>query len=68
MIYLDYAASAPPYPQAAQRQLEVMTEAFGNPGAIHSAGNQARRILQQSRRAIARLLKVREQEVFFTSK
>ena len=67
MIYLDYAASAPPYPQAAQRQLEVMTEAFGNPGAIHSAGNQARRILQQSRRAIARLLKVREQEVFFTS-
>ena len=67
MIYLDYAASAPPYPQAAQRQLEVMTEAFGNPGAIHAAGNQARRILQESRRTIAKLLKVREQEVFFTS-
>lgn len=67
MIYLDYAASAPPYPQAARRQYEVMTEAFGNPGAIHTAGNQARKLLQDARRSLARLLQVREQEVFFTS-
>ena len=67
MIYLDYAASAPPYPQAAQQQLEVSLCAFGNPGAIHTAGNQSRKILHESRMAIARLLKVREQEVFFTS-
>ena len=67
MIYLDYAASAPPYPQAAQKQLEVSLCAFGNPGAIHAAGNQSRKILHESRLAIARLLKVREQEVFFTS-
>ena len=67
LIYLDYAASAPPYPQAAQRQLQVMTECFANPGAIHSAGNRARQLLHQSRAVIARLLNVREQEVFFTS-
>lgn len=67
MIYLDYAASAPPYPQAAQQQLEVSLCAFGNPGAIHTAGNQSRKILHDSRLSIARLLKVREQEVFFTS-
>ena len=67
MIYLDYAASAPPYPQVAERVAQVMTESFGNPGAIHGPGNQARRILQESRRTVARLLGVREQEVFFTS-
>ena len=67
MIYLDYAASAPPYPQAAQKQLETSLCAFGNPGAIHTAGNNARRCLQESRRSLARLLNVREQEVFFTS-
>ena len=67
MIYLDYAASAPPYPQAVQTQLELSLCAFGNPGAIHTAGNNARRCLQESRRTLARLLKVREQEIFFTS-
>ena len=67
MIYLDYAASAPPYPQAAEKQMEVMQSFFANPGAVHTAGNQARRLLQESRRSLARLLKVREQEIFFTS-
>lgn len=67
MIYLDYAASAPPYPQVAERVAQVMAESFGNPGAIHGPGNQARRILQESRRTVAKLLGVREQEVFFTS-
>ena len=67
MIYLDYAASAPPYPQAAEKQMEVMQSFFANPGAVHTAGNQARQILQESRRTLARLLKVREQEIFFTS-
>ena len=67
MIYLDYAASAPPYPQVAERVAQVMTEFFGNPGAIHGPGNQSRRILQESRRTVARLLGVREQELFFTS-
>ena len=67
MIYLDYAASTPPYSQVTQHMARVMTEAYANPGAIHQAGNQARRILHESRRSLARILNVREQEVFFTS-
>ena len=67
MIYLDYAASAPPYPQVAEKVRQVMIDAYGNPGAIHQAGNHARWILHESRRCLARLLNVREQEVFFTS-
>ena len=67
LIYLDYAASSPPYPQVAEKVQQVMLEAYGNPGALHLAGGQARGILREARRTIARLLNVREQEVFFTS-
>ena len=67
MIYLDYAASTPPYPQVVEKARHVMVDAFANPGAIHRAGADARRILLESRRTLARLLNVREQEVFFTS-
>ena len=42
MIYLDYAASAPPFPQVADRMHQVMTDCFGNPGAIHGAATDGR--------------------------
>ena len=67
MIYLDYAASTPPFPQAADRVRDVMLDCYGNPGAIHGAAADGRGILQESRRTLAKLLKVREQEIFFTS-
>ena len=67
MIYLDYAASAPPYPEAAARMQKVMLSAYANPGAIHGAGGQARKILQDSRKIMAKALKVQDREVFFTS-
>ena len=67
MIYLDYAASSPPWPEAARAVYESMQTQFGNPGALHQAGAQARAALQTSRKTIAELLGVRPEEVFFTS-
>lgn len=67
MIYLDYAASAPPYTECAELVHQVMCEAFANPGALHSSGGQARKLLQESRRTMAQLLGVGDREVFFTS-
>lgn len=67
MIYLDYAASSPPWLEAARAVQDAMLTQFGNPGALHQTGGQARSLLQQSRKTIARLLKVRPEEVFFTS-
>lgn len=48
----------------------VMTRhlaAAGNPSSIHSAGRQARRVLEESRETIARSLNARPSEVVFTS-
>lgn len=67
MIYLDYAASSPPFSQVAECVQQTMLQQFGNPGALHQSGGEARSILQESRRTIARLLQVQEREVFFTS-
>ena len=67
MIYLDYAASAPPYPEAIAEMSRVALEAYGNPGGLHRASETARGILQESRKKIAQALGAAEYEVFFTS-
>lgn len=67
MIYLDYAASSPPFPQVIEKMDATAREHFGNPGALHIAGAGARAILQDSRRQIAQSLRVRPEEVYFTS-
>ena len=67
MIYLDYAASAPPFEECADLVRQVMGSLWANPGALHQAGGQARKCLQESRRTMAELLQVGDREVFFTS-
>lgn len=67
MIYLDNAASAVPYEACMEQMYRLSLAHFANPGALHSAGGACRQILQQSRRKMAELLKVRDREVFFTS-
>ena len=67
MIYFDYAASAVPFPEAAREQHRVMLDCFGNPGALHGAAAGPRGLLQEARKSVAALLKVRPEEVFFTS-
>lgn len=67
MIYLDYASSAPICPQVAAIQHQTALECFANPASVHRAGGSARQILQSCRKQLAGLLKVRPEEIFFTS-
>ncbi len=67
MIYLDCAASCPPYPEVLSRISAVAAEAYGNPGSLHRAGASGRKILQESRKILAQLTNVRPEEIFFTS-
>lgn len=55
MVYLDHAATTPMRPEA----VEALTAALavvGNPSSIHSAGQQAKRLLEESRERIAATL------------
>lgn len=67
MIYLDYAASSPPFPEAITKMSDLSRSHFGNPGALHKAGSMGRKILQESRFILAKLTNVRPEEIFFTS-
>ena len=67
MIYLDYAASAPPYEQVYTCMTRVAAETFGNPSSLHGAGAAARRLLRQSRQQMAELVGLSPQNVLFTS-
>lgn len=64
--YLDHAATTPMIPQV----LEAYTAALagiGNPSSIHSHGQQAKRVLEESRERVAAALNCDPIEVVFTS-
>lgn len=67
MLYLDYAATTPPYPEVAEAVREVMLKYYGNPSSIHRVGIEAERLVIQSRESIAGILRVKPSEIVFTS-
>lgn len=65
MVYLDHAATTPMRPEA----IEALTAALavvGNPASIHSAGQHAKRLLEESRERIAATLGADGIEIVFT--
>lgn len=64
--YLDNAATTRPIPQAREAALAAMEE-YGNPGSLHARGIAARRLLDDSRAALAQALGCGAGSVFFTS-
>ncbi len=67
MIYLDYAATAIPYPEVANIFKEAITQITGNPSSQHHFGRKARVKLEQARQEIATCLEVPHQGLVFTS-
>jgi cysteine desulfurase len=67
MIYLDNSATTKPYKPVLESFLKVSEEFFGNPSSLHKIGGQAEKLLQQARSQVARLLKVKDTEILFTS-
>ena len=65
-VYLDHAATTPMLPVA----IEAMSAALGgigNPNSLHASGRAARRLVEESREAIAQGVGCRPSEVIFTS-
>ena len=67
MLYLDYHATTPVYPEVWEAMRPYSVEHFGNPASSHSVGRKARQALEDSRERIAQLLDARPDEVIFTS-
>ena len=66
VVYLDHAATTPLRPEAREAWLEASAN-VGNPSSIHTAGQSARRSLEEARERLAAALDCDAVEVVFTS-
>src|SRR5215475_13079234 len=67
MIYLDYNATTPICDAAREAMLPYLDKHFGNPSSIHAAGRETRAAIDNARDKLARLLRVKPNEIVFTS-
>jgi cysteine desulfurase len=67
MTYLDWAAAAPPNELVHLEAAEVAESSFANPSALHIAGRDANRKLEEARDRIGALLGLKARELSFTS-
>ena len=66
-VYLDYQSAKPVDPRVIDAMLPYFHEKFGNPSSLHSVGDTATRILEESRDTIARFIGADHEEMIFTS-
>src|SRR3954454_4768187 len=65
-VYLDHAATTPMLPVVRSAYVDALG-LVGNPSSIHSQGQQAKRMLEESREVVAASLGAEPIEVIFTS-
>jgi cysteine desulfurase len=65
-IYLDYAATTPVDRRVLDAMRPYFSELFGNPGSLHSFGQEAIAAMDRSRETIARILGAKFEEIVFT--
>lgn len=65
-IYLDYAASTPVEPAVLKAMAPYFTEKFGNPGSLHSFGQEAMGAVDKARETVAKTIGADFHSVIFT--
>ena len=65
--YFDNSATTRCYPEVAEIVVKTMTEHFGNPSAMHLKGVEAEKYVREAAQTLAKILKVNEKEIIFTS-
>lgn len=66
-VYLDNSATTRVFPEVAELMTKIMCEDYGNPSSLHMKGVQAEQYLRYAKETFARVLKVKESEILFTS-
>lgn len=65
--YFDNSATTRCYSKVAEIVVKTMTEDFGNPSAMHLKGVEAEKYVREAAQTLAKILKVNEKEIIFTS-
>lgn len=67
MIYLDYVATTPLRPEVLSTYNNLLEKYFFNADSIYDKGIEVNRLMEHSRKLISEMLKVKEDELIFTS-
>lgn len=66
-VYLDNSATTRAYDEVGELVRKVLCEDYGNPSSMHKKGMEGENYIKEAKETLARLLKVQEKEIFFTS-
>ncbi|MCJ7608961.1 aminotransferase class V-fold PLP-dependent enzyme, partial [Candidatus Bathyarchaeota archaeon] len=66
-VYMDYGASKPVDTRVQEAMAPYLRDSFGNPSSTHSLGQEAQRVLEDSRAKVAALINAKPSEIVFTS-
>jgi cysteine desulfurase len=66
-VYLDHNASTPVHPEVVAEMLPYFGDVYGNPSSVHGFGRDARAAVDAARDRVAAFLRVRPDELVFTS-
>lgn len=67
MVYLDYSATTPVDKMVLESFNKTSIEYIGNPNSLHKEGVKSKKLMQAATKQIADILKVKENEIIFTS-
>ena len=67
IVYMDHAATTPMRREVVEAMVPYFTGSFGNPSSIYTLAQEARKAVDDSREAIARVIGGRISEIVFTS-
>ena len=66
-IYLDNSATTRCFPQVAELMSRICLEDYGNPSSMHHKGVQAEKHIREARKILSGILKVKPENLVFTS-
>ncbi len=66
-VYLDYQSSKPVDPRVITAMKPYFYDKFGNPSSLHQVGDEATKVLDNARQAIANFIAAEKNEIVFTS-
>ncbi len=66
-VYMDNGATTMVDPEVVKTMLPYFTEKFGNASSVHGKGQEAKRVLEESRETVAKSIRAKPSEIIFTS-
>ncbi len=66
-VYLDNAATTPLDKDVLAEMVRVSDQFYGNPSSLHTFGQEARKVVEESRSTLAKILHAKSNEIIFTA-